>query len=438
MKPNINPLLVIYLPLLTFRQIAGEILIRECEGLNFGFILSLWKEPGPLVRKLRLIHLPWPSGTPDRHGHLKHMPLKSAKVPTLLAPILIFLAGCGDKKETLTPQLQDITESVYASVTVQPDSMYLAHAAVTGILERNLVEEGQLVKDGGLLLRVTDRSPELTTENARLQMELAIANYRGENSVLKDLAAQIRTAELTFEDDSLNYRRQEKLWAQQIGSKAAFEARQLAYQRSGNQLAQLKSEYHRMENELRTKVDQARNAYESSRANSEEFTLRSTINGRVYALYKEPGEVVLPNEPLAMIGSPDTFLAELLVDEVDVVRVRTGQIALISLDAYGDQVFQAVVDKIYPQKDPRNQTFKVEARFSEPPGTLYPGLSGEANIVIARREGVLTIPRSYLVGKDSVLTPDGMRKVTTGLHTLERVEITSGLEPGTQLLNPNE
>lgn len=371
-------------------------------------------------------------------AHLRSMLLNADKAAVLLAPVLMFLAGCGEKQETITPQLQDITESVYASVTVQPDSMYLAHAAVTGILERNLVEEGQLVADGAVLLRVTDRSPELTTENARLQMELAIANYEGENSVLKDLAAQIRTAELTFEDDSLNYRRQEKLWAQQIGSQAAFEARQLAYERSGNQLAQLRSEYRRVQNELRTKMDQARNAYESSRANSEEFTLRSTIDGKVYALYKEPGEVVMPNEPLAMIGSRDTFVAELLVDEVDVVRVKTGQIALISLDAYGDQVFKAVVDKIYPQKDQRNQTFKVEARFSEPPETLYPGLSGEANIVIARREGVLTIPRSYLVGKDSVLTPEGLQKVTTGLHTLERVEITSGLEPGSQLLNPNQ
>lgn len=366
------------------------------------------------------------------------MPLKSAQIPVLLTGILILQAGCRTRQETISPQVQDITESVYASATVQPDSMYLAHAVVTGILEQNLVEEGQLVQAGAVLLRVTDRSPELTTENARLQMELAMANYSGENSVLKDLSAQIRSAELTYRDDSLNYRRQEKLWAQQIGSKAAFEARQLAYERSRNQLTQLQGEYRRMEYELRTKMDQARNAYESSRATSEEFTLRSTINGKVYALYKQPGEVVMPNEPLAMIGSPETFVVELLVDEVDVVRVSTGQHALISLDAYGDRVFEAVVDKIYPQKDERSQTFRVEARFLDVPETLYPGLSGEANIVIARREGVLTIPRSYLVGKDSVLTPDGLRKVATGLQTLERVEITSGLEAGSQLLNPNE
>ncbi len=364
------------------------------------------------------------------------MSIKRTRVLYLLPAVLFLNLACADKEEAITPTLQDITESVYASVTIQPDSMYQVHAAVTGILERNLAEEGQMVSAGTVLLRVTDRSPELTAQNARLRLELATTNYTGENSPLKDLAAQIRTAELTFRDDSVNFRRQEKLWSQQIGSKAAYETRELAYLRSGNQLAQLRSEYQRMENELRNQMEQARNSYASSRASSDEFTPRSTINGKVYALYKEPGEVVMPNEPLAMIGSSDTFVAEMLVDEVDVVRVKTGQTALISLDAYGDRVFEAVVFKIYPQKDERNQTFRVEAHFKAPPETLYPGLSGEANIVIARREGALTIPRSYLVGKDSVLTPDGLRKVTTGLQTLDRIEISSGLDAGSQLLNP--
>lgn len=366
------------------------------------------------------------------------MSVKIARFLSLLSGILILNLACNDKQEYITPTIQDITESVYASVTIQPDSMYQVHAAVSGILEQYLVEEGQLAAAGTVLLRVTDRSPELTAENARLQLELATANYTGENSPLKDLSAQIRTAELTFRDDSVNFRRQEKLWSQQIGSKAAYETRQLAYMRSGNQLAQLQSEYQRLENELRNRMEQARNSYASSRANSDEFTPRSTINGRVYALYKEPGEMVMPNEPLAMIGSPDTFVAEMLVDEVDVVRLKTGQTALISLDAYGDRVFEAEVYKIYPKKDERNQTFKVEARFKDPPETLYPGLSGEANVIIARREGALTIPLSYLAGKDSVLTPDGLRKVTTGLQTLERVEIISGLETGSRLLNPAE
>jgi multidrug resistance efflux pump len=354
-------------------------------------------------------------------------------------PALFFLLlACQGDPETIRPEIRDITASVYASVTVQPDSMYQVHAAVSGILEKNAVKEGDLVEPGTLLMHITDRTPRLSSENARLQMELATDNYQGPHSQLRDLETRIRTATLTFRDDSLNYRRQEKLWAQNIGSKAALENRKLTYERSRNQLEGLRSEYERLEDELRTRMVQARNTFRSSVVNTEDYAVRSTIHGRVYALQKEPGELVVPGEPLALLGSPDIFVVELLVDEVDVVSLKVGQKALVSLDAFPDTLFETRVSKIYPRKDERNQTFTVESRFEAPPDVLYPGMSGEANIIIARKEGALTIPRAYLAGKDSVRTREGYRAVKTGLETLDRVEILSGLEAGTELLKPGE
>ena len=351
---------------------------------------------------------------------------------------LILLVACDGKVDRIRPETRDITASVYASATVQPDSMYRVHAVVSGILDSNLVEEGDLVQTGSPLLHITDQTPRLSSENARLQMELARRNFKGPSTPLKDLEAQIRTAELTCRDDSMNFRRQEKLWSQNIGSLSAYENRKLAYERSRNQLQKLRSEYHRLEDELQTRMIQAQNTYESSLVNAEDYTVRSTIHGKVYALYKEPGEFVIPNEPLALLGSPDTFVVELLVDEVDVVQLQVGQLAMITLEAYPERVFETTLSKIYPQKDERSQTFKVEARFTSPPDVLYPGMSGEANIVVARKTGVLTIPRSYLAGKDSVLTPDGLRAVVTGLETLDRVEILSGIGAETELLKPDQ
>jgi len=345
-------------------------------------------------------------------------------------------AACGGKTETIRPEIRDITASVYASTTVQPDSMYRVHAAVSGILDSNLVEEGDMVDSGSPLLHITDQTPRLSTENARLQMELARRNYKGTSTPLKDLEAQIRTAKLTFRDDSVNFRRQEKLWSQNIGSLSTYENRKLAYERSRNQLQRLQSEYQRLEEELHTKMIQAQNTYESSLVNTEDYTVRSTIEGKVYALYKEPGELVTPNEPLALLGSTDTFVVELLVDEVDVVRLQLGQRALITLDAYPEEVFETILSKIYPQKDERSQTFRVEARFVAPPEVLYPGMSGEANIVVSHKSAALTIPKSYLVGKDSVLTPEGARGIVTGLETMDRVEVLSGLEADTELIKP--
>lgn len=352
--------------------------------------------------------------------------------------ILAILTSCNGNSETTRPEIRDITASVYASVTVQPDSMYRVHAAVSGILQKNQVEEGDLVTPGTTLIHITDRSPKLNTENARLQMELATANYLGETTPLRDLEARIRTAELTFRDDSVNFRRQQKLWSQNIGSQATYENRKLAYERSQNQLYSLRSEYKRLKNELRTKMIQAQNTYQSSLVNTEDYTVRSTIHGKVYALYKEPGELVVPGEPLALLGSPDTFVVEHLVDEVDVVSLEIGQMSLITLESYDDVLFETRISKMYPQKDERTQTFTVEARFVDPPKVLYPGMSGEANIIIGRREGVLTIPKVFLLGKDEVKTTKGIRKVETGLETLEWVEIRSGINTQTELVKPGQ
>ena len=63
----------------------------------------------------------------------------------LLAALLI-LISCKQEEDRLSPVETTITESVYASVTVQPDSLYQAFAVVNGILDENLVEEGDTVK----------------------------------------------------------------------------------------------------------------------------------------------------------------------------------------------------------------------------------------------------------------------------------------------------
>jgi len=363
-----------------------------------------------------------------------------AKTPALkfssIGLLVILLASCGSNQEPILPEKGNLTASVYASVTVWPDSMYRLYASVSGILEKHLVEEGDSVRPGDPLMHLTDANPRLSAENARLQMELARQNYSGAATPLKDLEVQIQTAELTFRDDSINFRRQEKLWSQQIGSLSDFENRKLAFERSRNQLQRLRSEYARLEKDLKSQMIQAENTYQSSLVKTSDYTLRSTIKGKVYALYKEPGEGVRPNEPLALLGSPDVFLAELLVDEIDIVQIQQGQLALVTLDAYPEIVFETRVTKIYPQKDERSQTFTVEARFEKAPGILYPGLSGEANIIIAQQEGVLTIPKDYLVGSDSVRTAQGVRKVVTGIETLDRIEIREGIDATTELLRP--
>jgi len=139
---------------------------------------------------------------------------------------------------------------------------------------------------------------------------------------------------------------------------------------------------------------------------------------------------------LANIGSSNVFIIELLIDEVDIVKLQLKQKVLITLDAYSDEVFEARVDKIYPKKNERTQTFKVEAIFDNPPKVLYPGLAGEANIVVSERENVLTIPLEYLIDGNSVQTGEGLKEIEIGNKNLREVEILSGIDEQTKIYKP--
>ena len=355
-----------------------------------------------------------------------------------MLPLILLVFSCGTKQEKILPFKTALTESVYSSVTVQPDSLYQVYAVVAGLLDNNLVEEGDLVKKGTPLLQIINTAPKLNTENARLAYDMARNNYQGSADLLGDIEDRINAATLTLKNDSTNYFRQKNLWEQRIGSKVQFDNTQLAYRLSQNNLKLLKSQYERTKNDLLTQVQQAGNNYRSAQVATKDFTVTSKINGKVYALYKKTGEIVTTMEPLASVGSATTFIIELLVDEVDIVKLELGQKVLVTLDAYGSQVFEAKLHKIYPQKDGRSQTFKVEALFIAPPETLYPGLSGEGNIIIAERKETLTIPKEYLIGDDQVMTENGKVKVTIGLQNLDHVEVLEGIDANTYLLKPEQ
>lgn len=236
----------------------------------------------------------------------------------ILTPTCPLLLSCGSKQEKILPRKTALTESVYSSLTVQPDSLYQVYAAVAGILDNNFVEEGDTVQKGTPLLQIINSTPRLNTENAKLAFQLARENYSGSSAVLKVLEDEIQAANLTFQNDSVNYFRQKRLWEQKIGSKVEFDNRKLAYELSRNNLNLLKSRYDRTQNELRTQVQQASNNVKTSQIATEDFTVTSKINGKVYALFKEPGEIVTTMESLASVGSASVFIIEMLVDGVDV------------------------------------------------------------------------------------------------------------------------
>lgn len=357
-----------------------------------------------------------------------------ATVFLIIVAVLIY--SCNPKPVTLKPTLGQMTESVYASVTVVPEDIYDVYAAVTGILEKVYIKEGDTVLADQNLALIQSTNPTINIDNARLGVDIARERLKGATNILDNISAEIDAARKQCELDSTNYFRQLHLWNQTIGAKSDLDQKKLKYELSQNNLHVLLKRYDQTVIDLQNNYNQSQNDLRRAQSNLKDYNIKSKIDGTIYRLFKEEGEIISNQEPFAQIGKTDSFFLEMLIDEVDITRVKPGQLALVSLDAYEKEVFEATISKVYPLKDNRTQTFRVEGKFNNPPGILYAGLSGEVNIVLSIKDNVMTIPMDYLLQGDKVKTEEREIKVEVGLKNLNYVEIISGIDTSTVLIKP--
>jgi len=349
---------------------------------------------------------------------------------------MVLISACADERVTFTVKKSQIVEAVYSSVVVEPYEMYNVNASIPGYLDGLTAKIGDTVKPNDILFLIRDIAAKNTASNALLSYELAQKNYFGDQTILDDLRLELKNAELRKRNDSIQYQRIKSLQAKDMVTKFELEQSELVYSASKNSFSALQNRIRRTERELRTSMEQAKNNFNSSSAHSEESTIRSKVYGIVYDIYKEKGELVSMQEPVAVVGSYDRFSIQLLIDEKDITRVKIGQRIAVSLEAYPNKVFNARVKRITPKMDARNQTFTVYGEFVNAPESLYMGLTGEGNIIINRIENTIVIPLEYLQEGDKVETPDGFIKVKTGAKSLGYVEIVDGLKAGDLIYKP--
>ena len=79
----------------------------------------------------------------------------------------------------------------------------------------------------------------------------------------------------------------------------------------------------------------------------------------------------------------------------------------------------------------------MEATFINPPKTLYPFVTFEANIILQTKQKALLIPRNLLLNDSTVIDKDNKKiAVKTGLKDYQMVEILAGLTVNDELINP--
>ena len=339
---------------------------------------------------------------------------------------LLLFFSCKKKQETTCGIIQNITESVYSSGKIKSEDQYEVFAQVGGVIQQVHVKDGDIVRKGDPLITLINETQRLNTESARIA-----ANYQSvevNRDKLNEALVNINLAKAKLEIDSLLLIRQRYLWENNIGTRNQLDQGELAVKNSISALQTAKFRYNQLKQQLQFSELQSQKMLQISSRTTGDYIVRSNQEGRVYFISKKPGEVINPQQSFAVIGNAGNFILELEVDEYDISKIMPNQKAIVSMDSYKGQVFEATITKIDPIMKDRSRSITIEAVFNKQPPLLLPNLSAEANIIISQKQKALTIPRNYLVDETYVLLKNGKkRKIVTGLKDYQRVEVIRGL-----------
>lgn len=351
--------------------------------------------------------------------------------------VIYLINSCSEEKNFQTVSKGDITESVYASGIIESHNQYQVLPTINGIIKDIFIDEGDIVKIGTPLVLITNNNTEANNKNA--QIVAAYNDFNNQKSKLKEVELNIQLAKDKLKVDSLNFDRQKKLFNKEIIAKSDFEIQELNYNNSITNYKSLLLKYEDLKNQLKTNDNQSKNNLKLTELLKNELIVKSEIEGKIYSVLKNKGELVSPQSPLVIIGSEKEFKIILQVDEFDIIKIKENQKVIVSLDSYKKNVFNAIITKINPIMNERSKTFSIEAKFIEKPEILYPNLTLEGNILLNEKSNVITIPRKYIVDESFVLDKDGNKiKVKLGLKDYQKVEILNGLNVNEKIYLPEE
>ncbi|WP_028986799.1 efflux RND transporter periplasmic adaptor subunit [Thermicanus aegyptius] len=174
------------------------------------------------------------------------------------------------------------------------------------------------------------------------------------------------------------------------------------------------------------------------------------LSGEILTRDVEPGAEVKAGQAVAEIANYQDYQMVIAVDELDISKVKVGQIADVTLNALPDQKLKGEVTKIAEEGTVNNgvATFDVTILLQESKG-IRSGMTGEAVITVQEKQNVLYVPieavqkrgNQYMVltaSRNAGSTGENiqMKQVEVGISNEDYIEITNGLSEGDEVILP--
>ena len=312
-------------------------------------------------------------------------------------------------------QIATIEKKTVATGKVQPRNEILIKPQMSGIIAELYKEAGDKVKAGDVIAKIKV-IPDMVT--------------------LSSAESRVTRANLIFEQSERNFKRDSKLFKEDVISREEFEKIQLQFR---NDQEELKS--------AKDNLSLIRDGLTASTASSSNTLIRSTVNGTILDVPIKVGNSVIQSNnfndgtTIASVADMNDMLFVGKIDETEVGKVSVGMPMGITIGAMQDEKLTAELEYLSPKgiEEGGAILFEMKAAMNIPSNVFVrAGYSANAEIILDKRENVLTIPESsvefsvdtafvYLVTNEK--PQEFERKlIKIGLSDGIKIEVTEGLK----------
>lgn len=318
--------------------------------------------------------------------------------------------------QTGKAQRTDLTAIVSASGEIRPKTYVNIGANAFGKITHLYVKEGDTVHKGQLLAQLENVQSTADLSASQASLEVAQTDAVAAEAALNTSVADLKRAQSDSDRMRLDWDRAQGLYKAALIAKSEYDSRKGAWETAEAGLAQAQARVA----QAKAQKDSADRRIGQNRANLthaadvlQKTSYNAPFDGMITNLPVREGETVVigiqnsPGSTLMTLADMSVITAEVKVDETDIVNVKLGQPAEVSIDAIPKKTFPAIVTEIGDNAIVRStgvstsqqssaseeaKDFKVVVTLQNPPPDLRPGLSTTAKITTATQAGALSIP----------------------------------------------
>lgn len=332
-----------------------------------------------------------------------------------------------------------------------PNHEFAQHSPVAGRISQVLVNLGDIVKQGQILLYI--ESPDLNRTAAEItqskqDLEAQIAT---QTALLSD---EVQQAQARIDLAKENYRRDAKLFEEKIGSEKQMQTSLADLEVAKSQFKTAKEKQDLTIKALRTKLrltmeplrqrlqmlgesDESIEEMLRSGQTISNAPVRSARAGVITVVNASPGQSIDPSVKLFTVSDLNRVWATAQVYEDDMGRIKLGQKVMVRVPAFRSDVFQGNLDFIGNSVDPRTRTLPVRAEIANPNIRLKPDMYADLIIQMGTPTMAVLMPSDAVVERSghSIVFAEvqgGFQpiRVDVGRNFGDFVEIVDGVTPG--------